>query len=87
MEYATEMRDILTCPEFKVFKTYFLENFRPTMNKHSVNKHGVLVVGAGVNGLTTALRLRADGFKVKVISKEFVPKDPMVSVNQKSPSV
>ena len=35
--------------------------------------HRVLVIGAGVTGLTTALCLRREGFDVTVVAEKFAP--------------
>ena len=78
MEYAQEFEGLTSSIEFQAFKKYWRDAFPRTMH---MQKARHLVVGAGVNGLTTAIRNALDGHKVKVISKEMVPKDTMVSIN------
>ena len=38
-----------------------------------MNKARILVIGAGVSGLTTALCLRQKGFQVTVVAEQFAP--------------
>jgi pyruvate/2-oxoglutarate dehydrogenase complex dihydrolipoamide dehydrogenase (E3) component len=79
MDYATHFKDVLGSSEFLSFKNTWTDICASSKSarKHA-RREGVLVVGAGVIGLTTALRLAIYGFKVHIIAEEFVPKDTMV---------
>ena len=82
MDYAQHFSNVLKSDEFVGFKNEWSNTYgvdAKSVRRHA-NKDGILVVGAGVTGLTTAVRLSLQGYNVKIIAKEFIPKDTMVCV-------
>ena len=79
MDYASHFNNVLKSSEFTTFKNKWISTYgsSKSVRRHDT-KEGVLIVGAGVTGLTTAIRLALHRYNVKIIAKEFVPKDSMV---------